>query len=400
MADEFNMDEVIAKAIEAVEAREAERAAKEAEKESELKELEDKIRAEVEEDYKALYRSKGISVRTEDSLTDPLKGDHTGKKAYLHWMRTGDLPLEMHALEDPEGIKTAFQGQDEAEGGYTVPDDFLGEIIAQRNWMSWPRGAGVRTMQTSLDKVNIPTEATQFSNLARTAEEGSYDTDAAALGQVSITVHKFTKIEKVSEELLADNKADLEGFMARAVGEQWGLTESHYCATGTGSNQPEGVFVGGDTDALTLTCTHHILAAEIPELASKLRSGYRRDAVWLMDPATEGAIRQLRDANDFAFPIVNVQTRDRRGEFPGHYSELYGFPVFTDDNIDVGAASTCIIMLGSPRYYMLVEREGLVMARNPYLYQASGQVGFFWRARFGGAVLQELAWVGGITAGS
>jgi HK97 family phage major capsid protein len=55
------------------------------------------------------------------------------------------------------------------------------------------------------------------------------------------------------------------------------------------------------------------------------------------------------------------------------------------------AATNKAALYGNFNYYAVAEREGLVVMRNPYLYQATGQVGLFARARFGGAVLQAEA---------
>jgi predicted phage gp36 major capsid-like protein len=38
-----------------------------------------------------------------------------------------------------------------------------------------------------------------------------------------------------------------------------------------------------------------------------------------------------------------------------------------------------------------VERSGLTVQRNPWLYQGTGQIGLFSNARMGGAVLQAEA---------
>jgi HK97 family phage major capsid protein len=49
------------------------------------------------------------------------------------------------------------------------------------------------------------------------------------------------------------------------------------------------------------------------------------------------------------------------------------------------------ILFANLNYYALVERRGLTISRNPYLYQANGQIGIFCSVRFGGAVLQSEA---------
>jgi HK97 family phage major capsid protein len=57
----------------------------------------------------------------------------------------------------------------------------------------------------------------------------------------------------------------------------------------------------------------------------------------------------------------------------------------------IGTVSGKPIVFGDFSQYAFAERQGIVVSRNPYLYQASGQVGIFVKQRFGGAVLQTLA---------
>jgi len=397
---ELNMDEIVAKALEAVEAREAERKAKE-EQETAL--------------YEAGYNAGISEKRSEDEavrnaqtfsvpkVSNPLEGDHTGKKAFVHWMKTGKAPLELRALEAREDewqgeTKAGLQEGNDPEGGYLVPDDFYADIIEKRDERSWPRQAGVKVIPTNLAKVNIPTESTEIAQFSVSAEEATYATDLPVFGQVAITVHKMTKEIIVSDELLEDDAAGLESWMSSGVARAWALTESKFCATGTGSSQPEGVFVGGDTNALTFDSSGNITADEIPELFYKLKAGYRQNSVWLMDPQTEAYLRKIRDANNFVFPSAFNYAYAGVASSGAWLSVLLNRPVFNDDSIDTIASAKCVIMVGDPEYYALVERRGLRMRRNPYLHMQSGQVGFYWDIRWGGAVLQEEAWAGGIMA--
>ena len=48
-------------------------------------------------------------------------------------------------------------------------------------------------------------------------------------------------------------------------------------------------------------------------------------------------------------------------------------------------------LFGDFSMYAFVERQGVTLSRNPYLYQANGQIGLFVKQRFGGAVLQSAA---------
>jgi HK97 family phage major capsid protein len=402
--EELNLEALVeAKIVEREEAK-AEKLLEDEKRETELRE---KIKAalveEIGEDVFAAKKAPALA-----KLSDPLKGDHTGKKAYLRWMATGEVMPELEALRPDSSWDThksaggdlagkALQEGTGSEGGFLVPDDFLADIIEKRDEQSWPRAAGVMTIQTQRDVINLPAEDTSFSAFSITAEEGSYSTNDPSFAQNQTTVYKFTKLTKLSEELLADDAAGVESFISQRVGDAWALTESQYCAIGTGSGQPEGVFEGGTTNGLTFDSSGNITGDEIPELLYKLKWGYRRNAIWLMDPQTEGYIRKIRDANDFVFPMENVPLGLASAP-PASVSRLIGFPVFNDDNIPVIATGVCVIMVGDPNYYVLVERQGLRMRRNPYLYMANGQVGFFWDVRFGGRVSVAEAWQGGIMA--
>jgi HK97 family phage major capsid protein len=73
-------------------------------------------------------------------------------------------------------------------------------------------------------------------------------------------------------------------------------------------------------------------------------------------------------------------------------NDLWGKPVFVSDSM--GSFTTTAnksLAYGNWAYYALVERQGMEVSRNPYLYQANGQVGLFSKVRWGGAVLQAEA---------
>ena len=310
-------------------------------------------------------------------------GDHDGMDTFRYWMKTGDETAARKALQEGTGT----------EGGFLVPDDFVARITEKRDNASFVRAMGVQVIQTSRDAIDIPTESTSLAKFSRTAEEAAYSTNDPSFAQNNVVVHKWTKLTKISEELLADDAANLEEFYATAVGRAMAQTEAYYVAIGSGTNQHLGIFEGGDTDALTFDTSSHIEPVEVYELFSKLKTGYQAQAAWLMDPATWQHLITLRNTSNWAFGAADMATLAVAGG--PQVGTLYGKPVFLQDDIAVIAASTCVIMVGDPMYYALIERQGLQVSRNPYLYQANGQVGFFNTFRQGGTVLVEEAWVGG-----
>lgn len=318
-----------------------------------------------------------------------------GADEFLYWMKTGDnggervLKYEDLSGYDEMGGKKALQVGSDTEGGYLVPEDFYGSIVAQRDQIAWTRNVGLDIFQTSLNKVDIPTEATAMTKFSFVAEEAAYSTNDPLFGQVQIQVYKATKLTKVSNELLEDDAAGLDRWYATRLADALALTESYYVAVGSGSSQPTGVFVGG-TAGLTFDSAAQIDAPEIPELFYKLGSGYRGNATWLCHQEVEAYMRGIRDANNWAFDYMRPENIGVRGDWK--YSTFYGGrPIFNEEGCATIATSAKTLLVGDFRYYTLAEHTGLVVSRNPWLYQANDQVGFFAKARWGGAVTQAGA---------
>jgi len=331
-----------------------------------------------------------------------------GADEFVHWMKTGDngnekvLKWDNMIAEDGKvyeeattsGRKALQVGAD-TEGGYLAPEDFYSTIIEKRDQLAWTQNVGINRIQTSLKNVQIPNEAVSMPRFAITAEEGAYSDTDPAFGEVDVTIYKFTRMNKFSEELMDDQAANLTEFYANSLARAWALTESYYIAVGTGSAQPQGVFVGG-TAGLTFDSADYPAPAEIPELFYKLGNGYRMDAVWLMNDDTEAFLRGIRDANDFAFDPVG-QNVGVRGSW--RYETFYGGkPIYTETGVSTGGTGLKTVLIGNFGFYGLAEHTSLAVSRNPYLYQANGQVAFFSKIRWGGAVLQAEAFQYGTQA--
>lgn len=307
-------------------------------------------------------------------------------KAFIHYLRTGD---EIAA-------KAALQIGTSSEGGYLVPNEFESTIVARRNEVSWLRAAGVRSFRGSRDIMDVPRQYTSTAKFSVTAEEGSYSESEPTFAQVQITAYKFTKLIKVSEELLEDTAANLEEFLSEEIAQGMALTEGYYATMGSGSSQPQGV-AAADSDTVPyydFASAAQIEPEEIMGMFYTPNSAYRANGTWVMNGSIEGYLRGLRDANNWAFnPAAG-------GVVGAAMNLLLGRPVFNEDGMTgttsgVPVASTNHLVFGDWNYYGLYERAGLSIVRNPWLYQASGQVGIFCRFRLGGAILQSEAFVVG-----
>jgi HK97 family phage major capsid protein len=373
-----------------LEAEEAEKIAQQERDEQIAKDAYKKAREEAEAEFKAKEAAWQKAPGYNKTVGKNAKSE--GADEFVNWMRTGDngneKVLKWESTGKYQEAGKALQVGADTEGGYLAPDDFYGMVVAKRDQLSWVRNVGMDVWQTSLNKLQIPTEDTKMGKFVITAEEGAYSDCDMIFGNVECQIYKFTRTNKISEELLADEDANLMSYYTNALARAMALTESYYVAIGTGSSQPTGVFVGG-TAGLTFDSSGNITADEIPELFYTLGNGYRGNSTWLTNDETEGYLRKIRDANDFAFDM-NGSNIGVMGDWK--YETFYGNkPIYTEEGVATITNSAKVILIGNFQYYTMAEHTNLVVTRNPYLYEANGQVGFFARQRWGGVVTQAEA---------
>ena len=300
-------------------------------------------------------------------------------KAMLAWAQ-GDNPRGFKGNDLELGMKANpwAEGTD-PEGGYAVPDDFYNRIVEQRQELSFIRRAPVMRFVTQRDRILVPTEATAGTKLVVTAEEGAYDENEPVFGQVALTIHKFTKMIKVSEEMLDGDAVGLEAYISSVVARASAASENYYCAIGTGTGMPQGIVAGATASGITTASATAITASELIQMMGKVESPYHNsNSGFLMQGATKFYLQGLTGN---AFQFINTPAG---GDF-------MGYPAYIAPDMDGITNSGKSVVFGDFSMYAFAERAGVTLSRNPYLYQANGQVGLFVKQRFGGAVLQTLA---------
>jgi len=338
-----------------------------------VKRFEDRMEARLEKLVNAPPINAPAVIKAENL------GDPDPNRAFAHYLRTG---------ERVKGLKAAMGEDTAGVGGYLVPDDFYAGIVEKRNELSIPRRAGATILQTSRDVLNIPIEATSQTYFAQSAHDmAAVNEDEPTIGQATATVFDFTKLVKVSEDLLEDSAANLNQFLANSFGRWMAMTENRNALIGAGTTAPQGVTVGG-TAALTFDHTNSIAAAEIPELYHKLAGQYRDNAVWTMNDDTLGMLRGLSSSNVFTFGAHEINDESIMGKrvFTSTYMPKYSTTKYKS------------IVFGDWSMYALVERKGLTIRRLNELYAGNRQVGLLAVFRHGGVVLQSEAFAIGAQA--
>jgi HK97 family phage major capsid protein len=406
--EDNTVDIAVAKALEVFEARQAEKAKKEAELEAIRKEAYEKGVEEGEKKAKTWVEEKAgvVPMKKAKPGSGGQKGD---MDTFVYFIKTGDEIAAKASLEQvkdgergigvDEESRKALSSASGAAGEYLVPDDFNDMIIPKRDAQSFVRKMGPSIFPTNLKVVDLPAENTSLTKFSRTAELGTYSTNDPAFAQNQVTVQKWTKMTRFSEEILEDNTAGLVEWYSNALGRAMAQTEAYYVAVGSGTNQHEGIFEGGDTDAFTYntdTGMDSDFAAPAPSAIWNhyfdLGEGYREDAVWLASGATLASILSFRSSKALEWGSADLLS------ISGGQIELCGRPFYTQGDIPAKASGVGFIAFGCPFYYTLVERKGLTVARNPYLYQASGEIAVFASFRQSGKVTVEEAWNIGVGA--
>jgi len=346
-----------------------------------IKAIADEIRKSIVEELKAAPGiEKGERTIKAPAVVEGL-GEKSYKSAFWDYVRTGEVSNIRKAS------KAALQEGTTTEGGYLVPDDEYGSIIAKRDEESIISKLGLMRVTTNRDKYNFPTENASLAKFTLVAEEGAISAaeEEPTFAQASVPVYKFTKLIKVSEELLEDDNSNLEAFLTNAIGRAVADTENYYALIGAGSTEPQGAFVGG-TAGMSFGSATAIGAAEIPKLMGKLGSPYHNGAAWVMDPATWFNLKGLVSSNVFTF-TSGVARMSGTVDGP----TLEGYPVVLNSNVANIAASAKSLMFGNFNYMGFVTNRGLRIRRLNELYAGTGQIGILATYRFGCAVLQAEA---------
>jgi HK97 family phage major capsid protein len=184
---------------------------------------------------------------------------------------------------------------------------------------------------------------------------------------------------------------DVNQWIAEEVNAAFAQQEGTAFVTGNGTNKPKG-FLAETTIAdaswewgklgYVATGSAGALPASDPsdilvDLVYSLKAGYRQNASWVMNRKTQGAIRKLKDdgGNYLWQPAASADGK----------ATLMGFDlVEAEDMPDIAANSLSIAFGAFKRGYMIVDRQGVNVLRDPY--SAKPYVLFYTTKRVGGGV--------------
>ncbi len=311
-------------------------------------------------------------------------------------------PLEAGRPEAGDEYKDAFsayvkRGEEKAlsigsnaDGGYLVPADTETEIQRRLATLSPIRSiATVRNISSTVYRKPVTLSGPAVGWVAETAARTQMASQT--IDQLDFPAAELYAMPAATAAFLDDAAVDVGQWIAEEVEAAFAEQETAAFVTGNGSNKPRGFLhetqVAEESWAWeTLGYLSTGVAGDWPEddasdilidLVYTLKAGYRQNASWVMNRRTQGAVRKLKDAegNYLWQPAATA----------GGRAALMGFDlVEVEDMPDIGTGTTPIAFGDFRRGYLVVDRMGVNVLRDPY--SAKPYVLFYTTKRVGGGV--------------
>ena len=306
------------------------------------------------------------------------------KAAFDRYMRKGDTQ-GYAALE----VKALSAGTD-ADGGYVVPDeiaDTIDRVLAKSSPIRTI--ATVRQIGANVYKKPVTTTGAATGWVAET--DARTETDSPVLSIVDFPTMELYAMPAATQTLLDDSQVNIEQWLAGEIQIVFAEQEGAAFVSGNGTTQPKGFlsytnvadasWSWGDLGYVASGAAGDFASSDpadaLLDLAYAPKQAYRANGRWTMNRKTEAAIRKFKDTTD------NYIWQP--GASAGQPATIFGYPVTeVEDMPDIAANSYSIAFGDFARGYLVVDRVGIRVLRDPY--SAKPYVLFYTTKRVGGGV--------------
>jgi HK97 family phage major capsid protein len=256
------------------------------------------------------------------------------------------------------GQKHTFERRDmtTVNNGGVVPQGFYAVLQEQLRytgpWLNENVGYTIITTGSGED-IKVPIQST-FSAATATAEAAAFVASNPATTNKTLRAHKYGTLVTVSRELIEDSGVDLVGFIARQAGNALGNIVNQRLAIGTGTAEPEGIFLAAGTGKKGTATAFS--ADDLIDLVHSVDSQYaqRPSAGFQMSRATLSTLRKLRDgAGQFIYDPTQ-----------GTQALLLGYPVFENPHAPAIGSGLRSVAFGDMSYYHVRQVGGVEVARS------------------------------------
>lgn len=306
------------------------------------------------------------------------------KAAFDSYIRNGEA----------EGLKRletkAVSTVTSPDSGYLAPPEVEAEIGRRLAIVSPIRAiAGIRSVSANVYRK--PFATTGFATGWVGETDARPETSTPTLVELEYPVMELYAMPAATQTLLEDTAVDIDQWIAAEVEMAFAEQEGAAFVNGDAVKKPRGFldytsvaeasWAWGSIGYVVTGVSGDFAASDesdvLLDTVYALKAGYRQNAHWVMNRKTQGEIRKLKDAdgNYLWAPPANA----------GGRATIMNFPVAeAEDMPDIGADSLSIAFGDFSRGYLIVDRLGVRVLRDPFSQKP--YVLFYTTKRVGGGV--------------
>jgi len=306
------------------------------------------------------------------------------KAAFQRYMRVGDATA-MTVLE----AKSLNTGTD-PEGGYLAPEQTEAMIAAAVKDISPIRQiASIREIGANIFRKPVSNGDGAAGWVGETGAR--VETTSPTITAIDFPTMELYAMPAASQTLLDDSIVDIDQWLADEVQSEFAVQESAAFVTGDGVNQPKGflsytiaedsVKAAGELGYIATGVDGAFPASNPSDVLLDLiyapKQAFRANGRFVLNRSVLGQLRKFKDSAGNYLWQPNVR--------PGEPARLLGYPVSeAEDMPDIATASHSIAFGDFRRGYLIVDRVGVRVLRDPY--SAKPFVLFYTTKRVGGGV--------------
>lgn len=317
-----------------------------------------------------------------DPRAEPVQREH--KAAFRAYMRTGEA-AQLKGIEEK-----AYSAGSGVDGGFLVPIPAEREILRRMANISPIRSlASVREISTAVYKKAVAPTGPAAGWVAEV--DARPQTASQQIVDMTFPAMELYAMPAATQTLLDDAAVDIEQWIGEEVDTVFAEQEGAAFVNGNGANRPMGLLAypkstvaawgWGKTAYLPTGVAANFPAANpsdvLVDLVYALRAGYRQNARFLMNRKTQAQIRKFKaSTGEYLWqPPASL----------GASATLMNFAVVeSEDMPDIAADSFSIAFADFARAYLIVDRVGIRVLRDPY--STKPYVLFYTTKRVGGGV--------------
>lgn len=353
----------------------------------EVKKLNDALTAQQKTIDELRLAAKRPKLPTDSKGRELTEVEVKHRDAFLDYVRKGDTG----GYNAPE-LKTLSVGSN-PDGGYTVTPEVDSNIDRLLSQVSPIRSiAQVRQISTSMFKKPFNLGGASSGWVGE--QSSRPQTNTPTLDELSFPAMELYAMPAATQSLLDDSAINIEQWLADEVQITFAEQEGAAFVTGNGVNKPLGFVASNVTKVANsswawgkigyvVTGVSGGFAADpdggdaLINLVYSVKSAYRNSARFVMNRLAQAAVRKLQDSNGQYIWQPGLQA--------GQPASLLGFPITeAEDMADIAADSYSIAFGDFKRGYLIVDRIGTRVLRDPY--SAKPYILFYTTRRVGGGI--------------